>query len=254
MFFEKEDLTIKILDVIELDQENINMHNVNRNFNALSFRISADTLLDTGDKKYQLADNSICFVPAYIEYSRISNNDKLIVVHFDTINYFFNEIEFFQTSKAEIYETLFKEMLYYWNAKENGYIYQCTSIFHKILYECHKENYSSPERINPIYPSVKFIENNFKNPNITIDEIAKQSFMSTVYFRKLFGKIYGISPKKYLINLRIRYAINLIETGYYSLYEVAKLSGYADYSYFSSEFKRITSISPSKYLYNFKQL
>ena len=252
MFFEKEDLTIKILDVIELDQKNINMRNVNRNFNALSFRISADTLLDTGDKKYQLADNSICFVPAYIEYSRISNNDKMIVVHFDTINYFSNEIEFFQTCHAEIYETLFKEMLNYWNAKEDGYIYQCTSIFHKISYECHKENYFSPESINPIYPSVKFIENNFKNPNITIDEIAKQSFMSTVYFRKLFRKIYGISPIKYVINLRIKYAINLIETEYYSLYEVSKLSGYDDYSYFSSEFKRITGISPSKYLYNYK--
>ena len=48
MFFKKEDLTIKILDVIELDQKNINMRNYNRNFNALSFRISADTLLDTG--------------------------------------------------------------------------------------------------------------------------------------------------------------------------------------------------------------
>ncbi len=69
--------------------------------------------------------------------------------------------------------------------------------------------------------------------------------LSTVYFRKLFKEIYGISPMKHIINLRIEYAINLMSTGYYSLYEIAKLSGYDDYSYFSSEFKRIKGGVPS---------
>lgn len=252
MFFKKEDLTVKILDVIELDQKNINIRNSDRNFNALSFRISANTLLNAGDKKYHLSDNAVCFVPAYIEYSRISANDKLIVVHFDTVNYLFDSIEIFETRRPRMYEALFKAMLRHWNAKENGYVHRCTSIFHKILCECYKENYSSPENINPIHASVQFLENNFKDPNITIDEIAKHSFMSTVYFRKLFKQIYGVSPIKYVINLRIKHAINLIETQYYSLYEVSKLSGYEDYTYFSSEFKRITGVSPSKYLYNYK--
>lgn len=253
MFFEKEDLVIKILDVLELDQKKVNTRNSNRNFNALSFRIFADTILDTKDKKYQLADNDICFVPARTEYTRISANDRLIVIHFNTINYTFNEIEFFKPHKPDIYVSLFKEILYYWNTKQTGYIYQCTSVLHKILHECYKENYSSAHNINPIYYSVKFLESNYRNPDISIEEVAKQSFMSAVYFRKLFKKEYGISPIKYIINLRIEYAISLIETEYYSLYEVAALSGYEDYSYFSSEFKRITGVSPSKYSYNNKK-
>lgn len=253
MFFEKDDLSITILDVIELDQKNINMFNTSRNFNALSFRISAETMLYTSNKKYQLLDNSVCFIPANIEYTRVSEIDKLIVIHFNTLNYYFNEIEFFQPHQHEIYENLFKEMYNYWNSKKISYQYKCTSAFYRILAECYKENFSPKDEQNDIYQSIKFMKDNFNNPSITIEDIANKSFISTVYFRKLFKDIYGISPIQHLIRLRIEYAINLMNTGYYSLYEISKLSGYNDYSYFSSQFKKIKGVSPSDYYYNYKE-
>ena len=40
---------------------------------------------------------------------------------------------------------------------------------------------------------------------------------------------------------------------FYSIKEVATLSGYRDYKYFSTEFKRIKGVSPSEYLYNYKE-
>ena len=92
---------------------------------------------------------------------------------------------------------------------------------------------------------------NYKNPNLTLSEIAEKSFISEVYFRKLFKKEFGISPQKHIINLRIQYAVGLISSGYYSLKEIAQLSGYNDYKYFSVEFKKIKGVSPSEYLYNF---
>ena len=77
--------------------------------------------------------------------------------------------------------------------------------------------------------------------------------MSEVYFRKLFKEEYGISPQKYIINLRMQYAKGLISTGYYSLNEVAYMSGYTDYKYFSVEFKKSMGVSPSEYLYNYEK-
>jgi two-component system response regulator YesN len=84
-------------------------------------------------------------------------------------------------------------------------------------------------------------------------EIAKQSFMSEVYFRKLFKAEYGITPQKQIIYLRMQNAVDLISTGYYSLKEVALLSGYNDYKHFSVEFKKIKGVSPSEYLYSFQE-
>ncbi|MBQ6703042.1 MAG: helix-turn-helix transcriptional regulator [Clostridia bacterium] len=87
---------------------------------------------------------------------------------------------------------------------------------------------------------------------MSIREIANQSFVSEVYFRKLFKKEYGKSPQKYIVFLRIRYATELISTKYYSLKEVALMSGYTDYKYFSTEFKKHIGCSPSEYFYNFR--
>jgi AraC-like DNA-binding protein len=93
---------------------------------------------------------------------------------------------------------------------------------------------------------------NYKKSDLTIKEIADRSFMSEVYFRKLFKKEYGISPQKYIIDLRIQNAVGLISTGYYTLSEVAHMSGYNDYKYFSVEFKKAMGVSPSEYMYNYE--
>ena len=87
---------------------------------------------------------------------------------------------------------------------------------------------------------------------VSIKELADRSFMSEVSFRKLFKKKYGVSPQRFIINLRMQNAAGLISTGYYSLKEVALMSGYEDYKYFSVEFKKTTGVSPSKYLYNYE--
>lgn len=94
--------------------------------------------------------------------------------------------------------------------------------------------------------------NNYKKSDLSIKEIADKSFMSEVYFRRLFKEEYGISLQKYIINLRIQNALGLISTGYYSLKEIAYISGYNDYKYFSVEFKKNMGVSPSEYLYNYK--
>ncbi len=251
MFFDKTNLSVTVLDVIELNQNNINISNSNRNFYALSFRYSANTVLLTDEETYKLTDNSLCFVPALLPYKRVASTDKLIVVHFYISNYSFNKIETFITKNPEKYKELFYKIRDCWHGKENGYEYESLSLFYQILSLCFKDNTKPTKSINIINASIEFMESNFNNPHITMEEIAKKSFISTVYFRKLFKKHYGISPIKYIINLRIEYAVNLMQTGYYSLYEVAKLCGYNDYSYFSSEFKKIKGVSPSDFHYYF---
>lgn len=93
---------------------------------------------------------------------------------------------------------------------------------------------------------------NYKSSELSIQKLAEKSFMSEVYFRKLFKEEFGVSPQKYIVNLRIQHAVGLISAGYHSLKEVAQLSGYDDYKYFSVEFKKAMGVSPSDYLYNYK--
>lgn len=254
MFFEKEELSFNLLDVLELKQKNITMFNSGRNFSALSFRYHSDTVLKTNTEEYRMRDNFVSYVPARLDYSRISAVDELIVIHFDTTNYRTHKIESFLPQDPTVFFKLFRQILDCWNKKELGYQYRCSAILYEILEECYKQNYKQQTKKSKIQRSVDYILKNYRSVDLSIEEIAKQSFMSEVYFRKLFKKEYGISPQKYIINLRIQNAVGLISTGYYSLKEIAYMSGYNDYKYFSAEFKKLKGVSPSQYSYNYHPL
>lgn len=251
MIFENESVTFHILDVLELNQENINANNLGRNFSALSFRLHADTVLKSETEEYRVQDNSVSFVPARLDYSRISKYDRLIVVHFDVADYRGQGIECFTPAHPEKLKALFEKILTCWEKKEIGYRHDCSAVLYEIFAECYRQNYKQKAERSKIQKSVEYIHNHYTDAKLSIDAVAGQSYMSEVYFRKLFKAEFGTSPQKYIVRLRIQNAVALISTGYYSLKEVAALSGYTDYKYFSVEFKKQTGVSPSAYVYNF---
>ncbi len=251
MFFEKEIISFNLLDVLYIDQKNVNMFNSGRNFNALSFRFSADTRLKTEKEELHLTDNFLTFVPARLDYSRIAIQDSLICIHFEATSFSGKNIEAFEAKEPDIFSGLFREIYDLWEKKDIGYQMKCTAILYRIFAECYIQNYKIYKGVSKIQPSVDYINENYKKSELSIKEAARKSFMSEVYFRKLFKKDYGISPQKYIVNLRIQNAAGLISTGYYSLKEVAFLSGYNDYKYFSVEFKKAVGVSPSEYQYKF---
>lgn len=248
MFFENDAITFTISNVIKLKQKNVNFYNTGRNFCALSFRICSDTVLKTDTDKYFAADNSVSFLPAGLNYERISKYDEMIIIHFSIINGYFNKIEIFNPKQPEIVKKLFENILECWDKKVIGYKYRCSALLSEILAICYSQNYKPQNTTSKIQKSVDFLLNHFKDTELSINEIASKSFMSEVYFRKLFKAEYGISPQKYITNLRIQNSLNLISMGYYSLKEVAEMSGFADYKYFSVTFKKKMGISPSKYI------
>ena len=82
---------------------------------------------------------------------------------------------------------------------------------------------------------------------LTNDRLAEVAGMSTVYFRKLFTQLMGVSPMAYARQLRIEKAKQMLHSDYGSLSQVALSLGYANLYDFSRDFKKHTGIAPSKY-------
>lgn len=254
MIFEKDDISFNLLEVLRLKQTDVKIFNSGRNFEALSFRIDSDAVIKQGKSTIKLLGKSVCYFPAGVDYTRIANREDIIVIHFNSFGYSPKGIEVFHPEPSEKIEKLFNEILKAWEKHEDAYKYTCSALFYEIFAEIHKQTYKGETADSKIRNSVKYINENFSNPEITIKKAAEKSNMSEVYFRKLFKAEFSVSPKKYIINLRIKQAAALIEMGYYSLSQVSEMCGFFDYKYFSTEFKRIIGISPSKYTYNFKQI
>ena len=251
MFFEQEYIVFELLEVLYLEQTNINMYNTNRNFDALSFRFEADTILSYEDKEIEVQKNSICYFPSNLEYTRVSNRDKMIVVHFKAFNYHSNDIQCFFPHNPEKYRKLFREIIDVWNKKELSYKNDCSALFYKILSEMFKDNYTMNLKDNKLSDALIYIHQNYLRSDFSLSDASAKSHFSETHFRRLFKQEFNVSPKKYVTNLRIEYAKALIITNYFTITEIAGMCGFTDEKHFSSIFKSITGISPSLYTYSF---
>jgi len=247
VIFETDGLNVEIISFTVLNQENVVRHNAGRSFDALSFRFHSDAELVTEKSSHIVKDGHLCFVPASVGYDRIAKKDELIAINCRIKGYQAQDIECFLPTNADKVGNLFKKAFECWTKREPGYYYGCIAYFYQILAECRKQSSVALPDDSKIRESVRYISSHFTDPKLSLGNIASKSFMSEVYFRKLFKTEFGVSPQKYVIKLRIQKAMELMETGDYSLKEIALMTGYGDYKYFSSEFKRITGVSPSEY-------
>ena len=87
----------------------------------------------------------------------------------------------------------------------------------------------------------------FRN-DLTLDLVAEHSGMSKYSLCKKFHKKYGVSPGKYLRDLRISQACRLLMTNSdYTMQEIAEMVGYSNNNYFGKVFKAAKGISPDRY-------
>ena len=110
-------------------------------------------------------------------------------------------------------------------------------MLYKIFAELEKKNYIPESKFNKIKPALEYIEENFLSRNISCEFLAELCSISYSYLVRLFNEKYGVSPKRYIIQLKINYASDLLKSGQYSVSEVAEMSGFEDLYFFSRQFK-----------------
>lgn len=254
MFWSQNTVGFSILDVFELNQRNVRSNNRNRNFDAISFRIRARGTMSDRFSAKELQPGLIGYVPANVNYTRLVEEDQLIAIHFKNYTYYPAEgIEWFLPEHPEKYEVLFGKALQVWQEHHRNWRLQVGAILYQILAELNREQLDEKTEDPMITRAVAYLNRNFRNPELSPEQAAKEANISAVYLRKRFQICYGCSPKEYLTRRRMRYAISLLNAGYYSVAEVAELSGFRDPKYFATVFKERIGVSPSLYRYNFQR-
>ncbi len=93
---------------------------------------------------------------------------------------------------------------------------------------------------------VNYFEDHY-NEKISLDHIAENMYLSPFYISKIFKSETGVTPIRYLINIRLENAREILENGYEgSIQEVAAMVGYDDAYHFSKLFKKHHGITPSQ--------
>jgi len=98
-----------------------------------------------------------------------------------------------------------------------------------------------------IIDEIKFyIDINYAE-NLKLKEIAAHFGIHQNYLTRSFHDKFGISPKKYLTNLKLKKAARLLTTTELSIFIIASSLGFDDQLAFSKIFKTYYNLSPSEY-------
>lgn len=81
-----------------------------------------------------------------------------------------------------------------------------------------------------------------------LDELAQRLEVSKAHLIRCFTKAVGVSPGKYITQVRVEYAKLLLQDEDASVTYVAEASGFANANYFAKVFRRETGMSPSEFL------
>lgn len=115
--------------------------------------------------------------------------------------------------------------------------------YYKLIEEELSINQSSE---NAIAYAKEYIETYFAE-DINISNLAKKLGFTSAYFSKLFNTYENCAPSKYLTNIRINSAKNLLANTQLHINEVGRSVGYDNQFYFSRIFKNNTGYTPSAY-------
>ena len=120
------------------------------------------------------------------------------------------------------------------------------SLFYDIIHSFCESAAISENRI--LLPAIKYLENNYSLPELTNKILADQCNISEVHFRKLFTDQYGITPRQYIIDIRINKAKQLLTDGIFKINAVSEKSGFSNPYHFSRLFKEKTGLTPTEYM------
>lgn len=100
----------------------------------------------------------------------------------------------------------------------------------------------------PAFDSIlDFVKTNFNDPLLSLKKLSDRFFYSENHISRLFLSNLNQGFNKYLNDLRLDFAVKLLDEGFYSIKDVALSSGFVDPLYFSKVFKKRFRLSPTEY-------
>ena len=93
-----------------------------------------------------------------------------------------------------------------------------------------------------------YLDSNYYNTDLNLDEVADAVGLSKYHLCREFNHLYGISPGKYLANLRLQKSCALLlQSCQHTIAEIASMVGFSNDNYFCKVFRKAFGTTPTQY-------
>ena len=207
------------------------------------------------DAEFKAQKDCVIFLNKDSTYSHFSltnkeNNEKVVyeIVNFEA-EFPFDLPDVMCIEKRKDLALLIEKICREWILQQNMYRVNCKIALYQIIAELmwhHTAHSFGSKKRAGLSPALQHM-NQFYQTNITVKQLAQLCNMSPTHFRREFKHDKGISPMRYLNNLRIEKAKVLLKARIHKISEIAEMTGFSNVYHFSNRFKELMGMSPSKY-------
>jgi AraC-like DNA-binding protein len=229
----------------------------NRRFHGLALNCGGEKqyIFDDGTT-FSVKENDLIYLPKYSNYEvkLISPGDTYCINFQCQSEETFPPFTFHLSNAADVLQA-YQNAEKVWKRAKSYREYIVLSELYKILYIIQRKQdtpYFPKTKQNLIKPAIDYIHKNYTEELINMHHLSELCGMSYEYFRRLFHQFYGCSPIKYINDLKLSRAKELLSSRLYSVSEAGLLSGFSDFSHFSRFFKKNTGVTPSEYIFTGK--
>ena len=244
MFWDRDDLNPKLVDMYYADETAPHTVQSVQSCCALSLRFEAETEIETATQRLCLQSQDLTFFPPNLPYTRRAAKDRMIVFHFTLPFEVPPQIEVLRGTDFSVMAPLFEEAYQHFLLKPPGWRYFVTAILYRVLAEI-RITQSGGMHSNTVAVALEETVRRLGDPDLSVKALAEAAHVSESYLRRLFIRELGVSPKGYILRLRLSYARSLLQTGNYTVRQVAEMAGFSDAKNFATAYKKQFSLPPT---------
>ncbi len=108
------------------------------------------------------------------------------------------------------------------------------------------QNEPKPKQLVMLSEVIDYIESHLSE-DIDTPTLSKKAGFSTRHFNRLFKDIFGVTPKQYIMSLRLIEACKLLKESDMTISQLSAQCGFPDSSYFAQLFLKRFQITPTEY-------
>ncbi len=216
---------------------------------GLSLCKSGQITYHMNGKRFVSNKSNATILPQGATYSLNWEDDGYFpVINFYCENFICNEITVLPLKNPTACLNTFEMLNKLYN---NGTRFDIFSCFYKLLGEVSSV---SENNTGVLTPAIRHIESNLSDTALSNQQLAHVLGISEVYLRKLFLKELNVTPKQYVLKMRMQKAKQLLIDTPYSVTAIAEECGFSSLYHFCRAFKQHTGLSPTEYTLNNRAL
>ena len=194
-----------------------------------------------GDSQYSLPDDSECWDVLYLEFSS-ECLPLLYHIHQSCGPAFHLETS---STLPEQMKQLYADAI----SNQLASVFDNSKAAYAFLLDLADYALEHPALSSPRVTLAKnYLDSNYYNTDLNLDEVADAIGLSKYHLCREFNHLYGISPGKYLANLRLQKSCALLlQSHQHTIAEIASMVGFSNDNYFCKVFRKAFGTTPTQY-------